>query len=97
VICGKITFGNQMKTKENKICYLSEVGHNNFQYPTQKKAVIKEGCEYEVLYWAYASRDLIPVKVGIRCIIPIELDNDPAYDILKDSNENKNIVVWIEK
>jgi hypothetical protein len=96
VIYGKTIYGKQMKTK-NKVCYLSELGHRNFQYPSNKKAIMKSECKYETLAWVHGSRDLKPVKVNVSCIIPMELDNDPAYDILKDSNENKNIVVWIEK
>ena len=29
-----------MKT-ENKICYMSEIGHRNFQYPTSKKMILQ--------------------------------------------------------
>jgi hypothetical protein len=87
-----------LKTEESKVCYLSEFGHNNFQYPTNKKAILKAGCEYEKLHWAYLSQGLIPIRVNIGCVIPIQFDNDPAYAILKDSsNKIRSIVVWIEK
>lgn len=32
-------------------CYLSEVGHNNFFYPTDATALIPSECEYTVLPW----------------------------------------------
>ncbi len=78
-------------------CYMSEVGHKNFYYPTQTKMLIQKGCCYETLPWVGGCSVLIPVKIKISCILPTSFDKDPAYDILRSRDKDTTIVVWIEK
>ena len=45
-------------------CYLSEVGHNNFFYPTKFTALIPDGCEYTILPWVGGKdKKLTPIKI----------------------------------
>ncbi len=85
-----------MKT-ENKICYMSEVGHKNFQYPTSKKMILQSECSYQKLPWVCGRSDMMAVKVKIDCVVPLSFDKDPAYDILVSNNKDRDIVVWIDK
>ena len=53
------------------VCYLSELGHKNFYYPTKTKAVVTKHCEddIEILNWlGGASRNLKAVKVKNECL-----------------------------
>ena len=82
---------------ENRVCYMSEVGHKNFYYPTDKKMILRQDCVYERLSWLGGTRGLKPIKVKISCILPTSFDKDPAYDILRNSDKETNIVVWIRE
>lgn len=70
-------------------CYLSEVGHNNFFYPTNATALIPSNCEYTVLPWIGGKeKNLTPIKIKKSCVVPLNMSN---ADIVKGST-----VVWIE-
>ena len=84
-------------THKGTTCYISELGHKNFYYPTDKKAIIKPDCKYEILPWLGGHENLSPVKIKISCILPTSFDKDPAYDILRNSEKDSSIIVWVEK
>ena len=70
-------------------CYLSEVGHNNFFYPTNATALIPSNCEYTVLPWIGGKeKNLTPIKIKKSCVVPLNMSN---ADTVKGST-----VVWIE-
>ena len=83
-------------TKENITCYFSEIGHKNFYYPTDKKAILKKDCVYEKLHWV-CSQPLIAIKTKISCLSPLSLDNDCIDDIILTEDADKSIVVWVDK
>ncbi len=70
-------------------CYLSEIGHNNFYYPTTQTALIPVDCDYTILPWiGGGAKKLTPIKI-FRCdILPLDL---------ADSEKIKgSMVVWVE-
>ncbi len=69
-------------------CYLSELGHKNFFYPSDTRALIPEGCDYMVLPWIGGeSKKLVPVKIKKSCVIPLSMC--PPKPV------NGTTVVWI--
>ena len=85
--------------RRNMVCYLSELGHRNFYYPTKTKAVVTEHCQddIEILNWlGGASRNLKAVKVKNECLYPLTLNEDAVKEILSKNKEEYSIV-WIEK
>lgn len=71
-------------------CYLSEVGHNNFFYPTDSTALIAENCEFTVLSWVGGKeKKLTPIKIKKSCIVPL--------DMCPPSTIKGSTVVWIEE
>ena len=57
-------------------CYLSEVGHNNFFYPTDSTALIAENCEFTVLAWVGGKeKKLTPIKIKKSCVVPLDIAN----------------------
>ncbi len=83
-------------TKENITCFLSEVGHNNFYYPTKQKAILKKDCYFEKLSWV-GPQPLIAVKTKIACLSPLSLDKRSLDDILFNRDPETIIVVWVDK
>jgi|TARA_B100000287_G_C20633380_1_gene780723 hypothetical protein len=83
-------------TKQNITCYLSEVGHKNFHYPTDKKAVLKKDCVYEKLSWV-CPQPLIAIKTKISCLSPMSLDKRSVDDIIFNNNSEQSIIVWVDK
>ncbi len=73
-------------------CYLSEVGHNNFYYPTSKKAVIKSGSLYEVMPWVCSNNNLKAIKIKNKSILFLTL----LPNSVKFSKDNYSIV-WVDK
>ena len=82
---------------EKMICYLSEVGHNNFYYATETKAFIDKGAVLQYLPWLSGTRipKLQAVKVKKKFIIPLTIDNNCVNNII--NNNESYVVVWIEK
>ena len=78
-------------------CYMSEVGHKNFYYPTNTKMYIEKGCTYEILPWVCGQSSLVPAKIKISCILPTSFDKDPACAILRNRDKDTTIIVWIKK
>ena len=57
-------------------CYLSEIGHNNFFYPTEATALIPSDCEYSVLPWIGGKeKNLTPIKIKKSCVVPLDIAN----------------------
>ena len=77
---------------ENIICYFSEKGHNNFFYPTDKKAVLKCNAPFESLAWISTNPSLRAVKVQNKYILPLTFEDDNI-----NLKENKYSIVWIKK
>ena len=79
------------------VCYLSEVGHKNFHYATQTRALIDRGAILQHLSWVSGSgKDMLQaVKVKKKFIIPLTLDNNYVNTVI--SNDNYYVVVWIKK
>ena len=70
-------------------CYLSELGHKNFFYPTNITALIPEGCEYKILPWVGGqNKSLTPVKIERSCVLPLNMC--PPRPV------KGTTVVWIE-
>ena len=69
-------------------CYLSEIGHNNFFYPTEATALIPSDCEYSVLPWIGGKeKNLTPIKIKKSCVVPLNMN--PPQPV------TGNTVVWI--
>jgi len=84
--------------KKHIICFLSEVGHNNFWYPTSTAALLAPDCDYEKLQWIAggSSRDLYAVKVLKSCVLPLEF-NKLGAKVLAPPERDTYTVVWINK
>ena len=68
-------------------CYLSEIGHNNFWYPTQVLSFMERNCDYTKLAWLGGMhRDLVALKVRKSCILAF-----------KKKQRKEFIIVWVEK
>lgn len=77
------------------ICYISEIGQNNFYYPSDTKAILNDNCEIHELMWlGGADRNLRPVKVKNSCLHPMDL-KAPSVDKILSKNDNAYSVVWI--
>jgi|TARA_Y100000114_G_scaffold45129_1_gene40799 hypothetical protein len=77
---------------KSMICYLSEIGHGNFYYPTDIKAVLNDLCECEPMnYLGGSSRNLKAVKVKSSCLVPLELN-----DSFVNKNLNSYSIVWVK-
>lgn len=81
------------------IGYLSEIGHNNFHYPSYTKVCMDEEharASVQKLHWAPGNnRNLSPYKVKRNLIKPLTIDK--LYVNVVVNNDNEYIVVWFEK
>ena len=83
----------EINNSKNTICFLSEIGHNNFMYPSETTAIIVKNCEYEKLnYLSGTNKNLIAVKIRNDCLCPTKI-NTQSINIAKDGYS----VVWIAK
>lgn len=73
-------------------CYLSEVGHNNFYYPTKKKAILKTNSKLQVLPWLCSNKNLFAVKVKNKDILFLTITDKTI-----NMNNNNYSIVWINK
>tara|TARA_B100000989_G_scaffold17167_1_gene11327 strand:+ start:6204 stop:6455 length:252 start_codon:yes stop_codon:yes gene_type:complete len=75
------------------ICYLSEVGHKNFLYPSESTAILCDDCELEKLnYVGGGPNKLIAVRVNNECISPYKIGPETCAIIKKGYS-----VVWINQ
>ena len=84
-----------MRIEKNTICYTSEIGHNNFWYPTKNKLLIKKDCIVEKISWV-SGGDKIPIKILKSCLIPLNITEKTTVN-LSPPNKNNYTIVWIEK
>ena len=78
-------------------CYLSEIGHNNFWYPSATQAIMLLNCDHAKLAWISGSkRSLTAVKVRKSCVLPLSYARKAAKKI-DPSAEGDYTVVWINK
>ena len=84
-----------MKIQENTTCYTSEIGHNNFWYPTTDKVIIKEGCNAQRLAWI-GGGNKFAVRILKSCVTPLHITESTAKNTSPPSKNNFTIV-WIEK
>jgi len=86
-----------MKFNQTTICYLSELGHKNFWYPTNNKAILIEDCELEKLNWVCgANSNLIAYKAPKACLLPIDI-NEESMKYTKPPQTEGYTVVWIKR
>ena len=71
----------KLRIRAGTLVHMSELGHNNFFYPSETTREVVQECEAEVLLWV-GSNDMKPVKVKTKAIFP-EIDDDG------------NVVVWV--
>ena len=84
-----------MNIEQNTICYTSEIGHNNFWYPTTDKVMIKEGCTAQQLAWIGGGTKRA-IRILKSCLIPVNLTENTTKNT-SPPNKNEFTVVWIEK
>lgn len=86
IICGKVK--NVMN--ENIYCFLSEVGCNNFYYPTRTKVILKREAQVEVLPWISTDKNLTAIKVKNKDLVLLT----NVYKAVNINSESYS-VVWI--
>jgi len=86
-----------VKNAKKMICYISEIGQNNFYYPSETKAILNDNCNFQELMWLGGTdRNLRPVKIKSSCLLPMDL-KAPSVDKILAKDNNSYSVVWIEK
>ena len=85
-----------MTKPKYKVCYLSEIGHRNFWYPTRNSALYSTDCVHEELNWVSGNASkLKAIKIKKSCILPLNIDGETVDNISPPSN-NTYTVVWVE-
>tara|TARA_B100000131_G_C17960859_1_gene550366 strand:- start:294 stop:563 length:270 start_codon:yes stop_codon:yes gene_type:complete len=84
-----------MIIEKNTICYTSEVGHNNFWYPTSDRVIIKENCKAQRLTWI-GGGDKIAIKILKNNLFPLSLTENATCNT-SPPQKNEYTVVWIKK
>jgi hypothetical protein len=84
-----------MIIKENTICYTSELGHNNFWYPSNSKLLIKKTCSVEKVAWL-SGGSKVPVRLLKSCLLPIDITESTTTNI-SPPTKNDYTIVWIER
>tara|TARA_R110000782_G_scaffold181839_1_gene272101 strand:+ start:587 stop:883 length:297 start_codon:yes stop_codon:yes gene_type:complete len=75
------------------VCFLSELGHKNFWYPTKHKAIVLESSITGYPALIGGGKNLMSAIVGILDVLP--LTTSASY--IKNNHTNNNAVVWINK
>ena len=84
-----------MKVDRDTICYTSEIGHNNFWYPTADRVLIKKDCTAQQLSWI-GGGNKIAIKILKSCLIPISINKNTTDNSCPPS-KNEYTIVWVEK
>ena len=84
-----------MIIEKNTVCYTSEIGHNNFWYPTKNRVLIKENCNVEKISWI-SGGNKIAIKILKSCLIPLNITEETAIN-LYPPNKNDYTIVWVER
>ena len=89
---------NPGQTVEKMICYFSEKGHKNFFYPTTRRGILKDKCEYHNLNWLSGdnTKNLKAIKVKNSCVLPLTFTSIDDKNIISTENDYY-IIVWIDK
>ena len=95
MICGKTIYGIRMIIHENTICYTSELGNNNFFYPSSNKVIIKKDSEAFQMAWL-GGAGKVPYKILKSCLMPLDLTENTKKN-MSPPTKNDYTVVWIEK
>jgi len=84
-----------MLIEKNTICYISEVGYNNFFYPSNSKVIVRENCEVQRMTWIGGGTK-VAVKILKAMLIPADLCPNITKNI-SPPNKNGYTIVWVEK
>ena len=84
-----------MRIEKNTVCYTSEIGHNNFWYPTSNKVLVRERCSVQKMAWISGGTK-VPIKVLKSCLIPIDITDNTTNNISPPTKNNYTIV-WVER
>jgi|TARA_A100000172_G_scaffold81030_1_gene72507 hypothetical protein len=87
--------GTKMKINKNTICYTSEIGHNNFWYPSENKVLVKENCDVEQVSWISGGTKFA-IKILKSFLIPIDITENTTANLSPPSKNNYTIV-WVDK
>jgi|GEM_PF-5352508 len=82
-----------MKTEEYIVCYLSEIGHNNFWYPTEQKALVLKSLIIDFPALVGGGDNLVSAIININDILP--LTTSASY--IKNNYRSDNVIIWIDK
>jgi len=86
-----------MNTNNFTECFLSDIGHNNFYYPSEVKVLIDQDCNKEHLHWlGGAHRNLRAIKVRKSCVLPLHITPE-AVSNMAPPEKDAYIAVWVEK
>ena len=82
------------KSKYTK-CYLSEVGHNNFLYPSDDSVLLASNCDYDILPWIGAgATGLKAIKVPRSCLLLLKINENTKNNTAPPIKQGYT-VVWI--
>jgi len=84
-----------MRIEKNTICYLSEIGHKNFWYPTEQKAIVKEDCEAQRMTWL-SGGPAIAIKILKTNLVPLDLGENQTF-IISPPTTGEYAIVWINQ
>jgi hypothetical protein len=84
-----------MIIEENTVCYTSEIGHNNFWYPSQNKVITKQECEAHIMSWISGGSKMA-IKILKSYLMPLDITENTTKNI-SPPTENSYTVVWIER
>lgn len=75
---------------KNIYCFLSEIGCNNFYYPTNTKVILEHNANIEILPWLSTNKNLTAIKVKNKHLVLLT-------NVYKSVNLNSESysVVWI--
>ena len=85
-----------MIIKKNTICYTSILGHRDFHYPTNKKAVVKDSCQVQKMSWVGGNGQKIAVKIHRHNLLPLDpIECVKFHNLRHIKNNNEYVIVWI--
>ena len=72
----------------SKTCeaFLSEVGHKNFLYPSDKKISLEKGLKASRVAW-----------VAMSGLIPIKVETKKIFDLYQSRDHKRYSVIWVRK
>jgi len=84
-----------MLIDRNTICYISEIGHKNFWYPSDHKVVVKEACIAQKMAWL-SGGPKIAIRILKENLIPLDMSEQALLNI-SPPTKNEYTIVWIDK